>query len=116
MPELSFPSGPPNTAAAAAPTNARYACEYLTAAIDQLASDDQSVNGAVASVQSSVDSALAASANDPAYTRLTTDAKAFLVDVVRQQLQLQISGRVIEASKYPASYRDAVKAVEADCS
>ena len=116
MPEPSFPSGPPDTAAAAAPTNARYACEYLTATIDQLASDDQFVNRAVASVQSSVDSALAASAHDPAYTRLTNDAKAFLVEVVRQQVQRQISGRVIEASKYPASYRGVVKAVEADCS
>jgi hypothetical protein len=115
-PQPPFPSGPPNTAAAAAPTNAKDACEYLKAAIDQLSLDDKSIDRALVFAESGVDSALNASAHDPTYTKLRTDADAFLAAVVRQQLLLQIDGGVVEASKYPASYRDAVKAVKADCS
>ena len=110
-----LPSGPPNTDAAAAPTNAKYACEYLTAAIDRLSSDNRSVDHAVASVQSGVDSALAASVNDPSYAKLKADAMTFLEDVVRFQVQRQVSGRTIDASKYPTSYRATVKEIKADC-
>jgi hypothetical protein len=115
-PKLPFTSDPPNTAAAAAPTNAKDACEYLEAAIQQLSLDDKSIDKAVVFAESAVDSGLSASAHDPSYTKLRTDADEFLVNVVRQQLQLQIGERVVEASKYPASYRHAVKAVKADCS
>ena len=77
-PPLSFPSGPTNTAESAAPTNARYACEYLTAAVGQLSANDRSVNQAVALVQSGADSALAASANDPTYRKLKADSLSLL--------------------------------------
>ena len=114
-PNLTIPSGPFDTAATAAPTNAKYACEYLLAAVREMASDDRSVNQAVAFTQSGVDSVDAAWVNDRTYSKLRADAEALLVEVVRQQIQLRISGRAVDASKYPVSYRDAVKAVKADC-
>ncbi len=113
--KLPSPTGPPNTGAAAAPTNAKSACEHLTAAIDQLSSDDRSVNQAVSSVQAGIDSAIAASTNDPSYTKLRADGVAFLVDVVRLQVQRQVSGQPADASKYPASYRETVNEIKADC-
>ncbi len=115
-PQIPSPSGPPDTSAAAAPTNARYACEYLIAAVDQLSSNDQSVGQAVALATSGVNSTLDASAHDSAYKRLRADADAFLANVVRLQLQLELDGKIVHASKYPASYRETVKAVQADCS
>jgi hypothetical protein len=115
-PEPSIPGVPPNTAAAAAPINAKYACEYLTRAVSQLSSNDHSVDQAVALVQSGIDSALAASVDARTYTKLRTNAEAFLDEVVRLQIQRQISGRTEDVSRYPASYRDADKAVAADCS
>jgi hypothetical protein len=111
-----FPSGPPNTSLAAASTNARYACEYLAAAVGQLSSNDQSIDKAVALATLGVTSALNASAHDPAYNKFRTDADALLGNVVRLKLELQLDGRPLHASKYPASYRKTVKAVHADCS
>jgi hypothetical protein len=111
-----LPSDPSDTAAAAAKTNAKAACEYLKAAISQLSLDDKSIDQAVAFAQSGVDSTLNASAHDPKYSKLRANADQFLVEVVRQQVQLRVSRRVVEAFKYPASYRDAVKTVKADCS
>lgn len=113
VPNLTIPS---NTSAAAAPTNAKHACEYLNAAVSQLSSDDHSVSQAVAFAQSGVDSVDAAWVNDRTYNKLRVDAEAFLVEVVRQQVEQHVTGRVMKASSYPASYRHAVKAVAADCS
>jgi hypothetical protein len=115
-PQLPFVTGPPDTSAKAAPTNGKYSCENLTAAVGQLSSNDQSVARAIAFATSGVESAQAASANDPAYNKLRTDADAFLEDVVRFHIELQLDGRAVVASKYPASYRKSVKAVHADCS
>lgn len=115
-PQIPTPSGPPDTSAAAAPTNAKDACEYLAAAVSQLSSDDHSVSQAVTLATSGATSTLNASVHDSAYKRLRSDADAFLVAVVRLQIELQIDGTIVHASKYPASYRGAVKAVEADCS
>jgi hypothetical protein len=118
-PPMSFPSGPTNTAGSAAPTNARYACEYLTAAVGQLSTNDRSINQAVALVQSGADSALAASANDPTYGKLKADSLSFLEDVVRIQVQQDIQQHIgvgaIDASKYPGTYRKTVKEIKADC-
>ena len=115
-PQLPLVTGPLDTSAMAAPTNAKYACEYLTAAAGQLSSNDQSVDRAVTFATSGVTSALNASAHDPAYNKLRTDAEALLEDVVRFNVELQLDGRAVVASKYPASYRKSVKAVHADCS
>ncbi len=114
-PPVPFPSGPPNTSVSAAPANAKYACEYLTAAVDQLSSDDQSVNKAVGLTLSGVGSTLAASANNPAYTKLNRDARALLVEVVRLQVQLKIERRSLNASEYPASFGPTVRTLDADC-
>jgi hypothetical protein len=112
-PPPSVPIGPPDTGATAAPADATFACRELTAAASLLMSGTGFAQAASWS-RTGLAFATASAAHDPAYVKLSNDARSLAAFAARRTLLLLLSGGNLGGSK-PTNVAP-MRAVERDCS